>query len=145
MTPWVIKIFIFVVGWNVVEPILGSVICHVIFIMKCPWDTFLSPSGPRFNIKMTSYWYRKSHCGDKTILRPSYLHNGISYTGKTTSLYWIGALGTPLTHLSPHHTPPPPPPTHAPSPPPTPIPHSRTKWPLFHWGLWFVRKGPIDN
>ena len=48
--------------------------------------------GPRFNIKMTSYWYRKSHCGDKTILRPSYLHNGISYTGKTTSLYWIGAL-----------------------------------------------------
>ena len=34
--------------------------------------------------------YRKSHCGDKTILRPSYLHNGISYTGKT-SLYWIGA------------------------------------------------------
>ena len=26
------------------------------------------------------------------ILRPSYLHNGISYTGKTTSLYWIVAL-----------------------------------------------------
>ena len=26
------------------------------------------------------------------ILRPSYLHNGISYTGKTTSLYWIRAL-----------------------------------------------------
>ena len=26
------------------------------------------------------------------ILRPSYLHNGISYTGRTTSLYWIGAL-----------------------------------------------------
>ena len=27
------------------------------------------------------------------ILRPSYLHNGISYTVKTTSLYWIRALG----------------------------------------------------
>ena len=40
---------------------------------------------------MTSYQYRKSHYGDKTILRPSYLHNGISYTGKTTSLYWIRA------------------------------------------------------
>ena len=40
---------------------------------------------------MTSYQYRKSYCGDKTILRPSYLHNGISYTGKTTSLYWIRA------------------------------------------------------
>ena len=42
---------------------------------------------------MSSHQYRKSHCGDKTILRPSYLHNGISYIGKTTSLYWIGALG----------------------------------------------------
>ena len=49
-------------------------------------------SGPRFNIKMTPYQYRKSHCGDKTISRPSYLHNGISYTGNRTSLYWIGAL-----------------------------------------------------
>ena len=47
--------------------------------------------GPWFNTKMTSYQYRKSHCGDKTILRPSYLHNGISYTGKMTNLYWIGA------------------------------------------------------
>ena len=45
-------------------------------------------------IKMSSYQYRKSHCGDKTILRPSYLHNGISYTGKTTSLYWIEAQFT---------------------------------------------------
>ena len=51
---------------------------------------FMKP-GPWLNIKMTSYQYRKSHCGDKTILRQSYLHNGISYTGKTTSLYWIGA------------------------------------------------------
>ena len=55
------------------------------------WPT---PTGPWFNIKMTSYQYRKSHCGDKTILRPSYLHNGISYTGKTTSLYWIRTLGS---------------------------------------------------
>ena len=48
--------------------------------------------GLWFIKKMSSYQYRKSHCGDKTILRPSYLHNGISYTGKTTSLFWIGAL-----------------------------------------------------
>ena len=45
--------------------------------------------GPHFNMKMKSYQYRKSHYGDKTILRPSYLHNGISYTGKTTFQYWI--------------------------------------------------------
>ena len=44
-------------------------------------------------IKMSSYQYRKSHCGDKTAVRSSYLHNGISYIGKITSLYWIMALG----------------------------------------------------
>ena len=51
----------------------------------------ISQLGPWFSIKMTSYQYRKSHHGDRTILRPSYLHNGISYTGKMTSLYWIKA------------------------------------------------------
>ena len=49
-------------------------------------------TGPWFNIKMSSYQYRKSHCGDKTVVRSSYLHNGISYTGKMTSLYWIRVL-----------------------------------------------------
>ena len=50
--------------------------------------------GAWFSIKMKSYQYRKSHFGDKTILRPSYLHNGIPYIGKITSLYWIRALIT---------------------------------------------------
>ena len=68
-----------------------SGLIHVILIISFVFD--MSP-GPRFNIKMPSYQYRKSHCGDKTILRPSYLHNGISYTGKMTSLYWVGALAT---------------------------------------------------
>ena len=58
------------------------------------WVNSLWP-GPWFNMKTISYQYRKSHCGDKTILRPSYLHNGISYTGKMTSLYWIRAQVTP--------------------------------------------------
>ena len=47
--------------------------------------------GPWFNIKMLSYQYRKSHCGGKTVVRSSYIHNGISHTGKMSSLYWIGA------------------------------------------------------
>ena len=47
-------------------------------------------TGPWFNINMPSYQYRKSHCGDETILRPSYLHSGISCISKTTFLYWIG-------------------------------------------------------
>ena len=49
-------------------------------------------SGPCINIKMLSYQYRKSHCGDQTVVRSSYLHNGISYTGKMSSLYWFRPL-----------------------------------------------------
>ena len=55
---------------------------------------------------MLSYQYRKSHCGDKTILRQSYLHNGISYTGDMASLYWIKARDahvTSQTHLEITH------------------------------------------
>ena len=48
--------------------------------------------GPWFNIKKTSYQHRKSHCGDKTVVRSSYLHNGFSYTGKMTYLYWFSPL-----------------------------------------------------
>ena len=51
--------------------------------------------GPWYNIKMSSYLYRKSHCGDKTVVRSSYLHNGFSYTGKMSSSYWIRALVMP--------------------------------------------------
>ena len=51
-------------------------------------------SGPWFNIKTPSYQCRESHCGDKTVVRSSYLHNGISYTGKMISLYWIRAQYT---------------------------------------------------
>ena len=48
----------------------------------------VSEQGPdSIYIKMLSYQYRKYHCGDKTVVRSSYLHNGISYTGKMTSLY----------------------------------------------------------
>ena len=43
--------------------------------------------GPWFNINVQSFQYRRSHCGDKTI-RSSYLHNGISITGKMALLYW---------------------------------------------------------
>ena len=77
-------------GFNC-SPMLGLKLNHV------------SKRGPEgwINIKMPSYQYRKSHCGDKTILRPSYLHNGISYTGKTISLYWIRALGSISSGL--HH------------------------------------------
>ena len=52
-------------------------------------EVAIPDTGPWFNIKISSYQYKKSHCGDKTVIRSSYLHNGISYTGMMASLYWI--------------------------------------------------------
>ena len=66
--------------------------------LRCVTQAGMNPNamhhtaGPWFNIKMSSYQYGKSHCGDKTVVRSSYLHNGISYAGKMSSLYWIRAL-----------------------------------------------------
>ena len=53
----------------------------------------------RFNRKMSSYRYRKSHCGDKMVVRSSYLHNGISYTGKMSPLYWISPRAWMSNHI----------------------------------------------
>ena len=50
---------------------------------------------------MTSCLYRKSHCGDKTVVRSSYLHNGISYAGKMSSIYWITPRSFNCIPLSP--------------------------------------------
>ena len=57
------------------------------------WPHIMKDSqGRRFNKNISSNQYRKSHCGDETILRPSYLQNGITYNGKMASFYWIRAL-----------------------------------------------------
>ena len=77
------------------------------WLHACPVNKLYYTGGmgtipePWFNIKMSSYRYRKSHCGDKTVVRSSYLHNGISYTGKMTSFYWIRAqvLTSALCHV----------------------------------------------
>ena len=63
-------------------------------IIALEWSDGLLDTRALIQYKMLSYQDRKSHCGDKTILRPSYLHNGISYTGKMISLYWIRAQAT---------------------------------------------------
>ena len=66
--------------------------CHALGSCElCSWNWGKAP-GPWFNIKMSSYQYRISHCGDKTVVRSSYLHNGISYTGKMASLNWTNPL-----------------------------------------------------
>ena len=80
--------------WKFGGPAKESTLCCGTFDVD--WPAYVGDScrcpGPWFNIKMSSYQYRKSHCGDKTVVRSSYLHNGISYTGKMSSLYWIRAL-----------------------------------------------------
>ena len=53
-----------------------------------PCAHFVWSSGHWFYITMQAYQYRKSHCGDTTVARPSYLYNGGSYTGKMASLTW---------------------------------------------------------
>ena len=40
-------------------------------------------------MNMSFYQFKKPHCGDETIITPSHLEYGISYTGKT-SLYQSG-------------------------------------------------------
>ena len=86
-----------IVAW-LIYIILIYIYIHFPFIWDYQWHSKPNPwkdilwnlgSGPQFNVKMSSYQYRKSHCGDKMVVRSSYLHNGISYTGKTTSLYWF--------------------------------------------------------
>ena len=52
------------------------------------WQTYMA----LIQYKMTSYQYRKSHCDEQTILRPSYLQLGISFTGEMSSLYCMRAL-----------------------------------------------------
>ena len=53
--------------------------CHISSALQVrPWRWF--------DTKMPSYPYRKSPGGDKTILRPSYLHDRISFTAQMTSL-----------------------------------------------------------
>ena len=66
-------------------------ICHNQYcsrLLACMLRKFSAPE-PWINIKMLSYQYTKSYCGDKTVVRSSYLHTGISYTGKMSSLYWF--------------------------------------------------------
>ena len=54
--------------------------------------------------KMSSYQHGKSHCGDKTILRPSYRHNRISFTDRALFVYWIGPLVAEILPIWKHLT-----------------------------------------
>ena len=71
--------------------------CYDINIVLCYGANMETPSAPltfcneelrpRFTINMPSYHNRKSHCRDKTVLWPSYLHNGIVFSILIRHLY----------------------------------------------------------
>ena len=71
--------------------ITNSKFIHISSSWQIAWDNpSISISG---NVTRTLIQYKDvilpvSHRGDKKILWPSYLHNGISYTDKTTSLLY---------------------------------------------------------
>ena len=73
---------------SLVRPFSNYVTQCFLTVIMCPRQIPV----PCFNINMLFYRYRKSHFGDKTVVRSSYLHNRISYTGKMAFLYWIRDL-----------------------------------------------------
>ena len=52
----------------------------------CAWRSFLSSDSMQRYL-LTSI--KKTHCVGETIIRPSQVHNGVSYVGMTWRLYWI--------------------------------------------------------
>ena len=77
---------------------------------------------------MSSYQYRKSYCGDKTVVRSSYLHNGIIYTGKMESLYWTNPL-SPCIRIRVNHD-------------------DVIRWKHFprHWPfVWGIHRSPVNS
>ena len=79
--------------WNASR---GHISCHALYFDISAGRHGLmvktKQPGPLFNIKILSYWYRISHWGDDKVVKSSYLHNGICYSGKMSYLYWINTL-----------------------------------------------------
>ena len=74
-------------------PTLKTECCHDANFVGWHNDNLQMPPKGLIQYKMPSAQYMNSLCGDKVVLLPSYLHNGISFTVNTTSLYWIRAQG----------------------------------------------------
>ena len=88
---------LFLMGWDIIRRwnlwCLGNfkMLCdewYVKLYIKCWEDCWAERKTKQKQVRCyLQHW--KSLCGDKTISWSSYLHNGICYTGKTTSSYWI--------------------------------------------------------
>ena len=73
--------------WRCCFASIGIPIVEITQIAKFMGPTWGPPGScrPQMGPKLAPW----TLLSGKTILRPFYLHNGISYTGKTTSLYWV--------------------------------------------------------
>ena len=84
------QIIHFVIGWRTNLFPVWSGIGHTDYKLSWYINNKLGSDS------ILRYCYRKSYCGDKTAVRLSYLHNGISYTGKTAS--WTNPLKSSTLH-----------------------------------------------
>ena len=67
------------------------------------WEMYTN-TGIHYNIKMPSYQYKKSPCGDKTTIRLSYLHKGIFYTFGKIAPFFIKSSPC-ISYKNPHDGP----------------------------------------
>ena len=85
-------------SYAVVGGYLGLTVCislaTELWLMQC---IVLASAWRLIQNKDHILQYMNSHRGDETVLRPSYLHSGISYSGKTTSIYDIYLLDQALS------------------------------------------------
>ena len=89
---------------------IQSCLYHVPLISMTRDPPTYSNSMAPFKIKMTCCYHRKSWCGDKTAVRSSHLHNGISYVKTDTTPFLLkrphgGSTATRTTFTDMHHIP----------------------------------------
>ena len=68
---------------------LGQSVVWLLANASYPVCRRISPTRVLIQYKDAILPVQETRCGNKTIVRLSYLHNAIWYTGKTPSLYWI--------------------------------------------------------
>ena len=72
---------------NGISVLILEAIIHHVFVYAGVW--YVNP--PVMATGKAAGKPTGNRCMNPRVVRSSFLHNGISYTGKMSSLYWIGA------------------------------------------------------